>query len=83
MASKILRPAQAGPQLKSLTIKIPAVLAERLAALQERANAAGMIVDLDGQVGKALARLVRVGEQELLAATPSVTPGTLKENQHA
>lgn len=65
MAAKLLKPAKAGEQFKSLSIKIPSALAERLAALQQCASSVDMTVDVDGQLSKSLARLVRSAEVEL------------------
>lgn len=65
--SKLLKPASDAAQVKSLTIKIPVALSERLAALAERAKSAGMTVDIDGELSRALARLLKAAEAELAA----------------
>lgn len=65
MAAKLLKPVRTGDQHKSLSIKIPFTLSERLAALQLRASEADLTVDIDGQLSKALGRLVRAAETEL------------------
>lgn len=66
--SKLLKPVSDATQVKSLTIKIPFVLSDRLAALQERAKRTGLTLDLDGQLSRALARLLKAAEAELDAA---------------
>ena len=66
--SKLLKPVNDGAQVKSLTIKIPSALSERLAALSERAKCAGLTLDLDVQLSRALARLLKTAEAELAEA---------------
>lgn len=66
--SKLLKPVNDGAQVKSLTIKIPSALSERLAALSLRAKSTGLTLDLDSQLSRALARLLKAAEAELAEA---------------
>ncbi len=73
MASKLLKPARAGEQFKTLSIKIPLAVAEPLAALQARVAAVGLTMDLDGQLSRALTRMLKAAERELDEIESSVT----------
>ncbi len=77
MAAKLLKPARAGDQFKTLSIKIPAAAADRLAALQARAATAGLVMDLDGQLSRALARMLKAAEAELDAVPSQIQGGKL------
>ncbi|MCP5268399.1 MAG: hypothetical protein H6943_05070 [Zoogloeaceae bacterium] len=62
---KLLKPSKSSRQQKPLTFKITPELSERLAALSERAKAAGLTLDLNRELSIALARIVKAGEAEL------------------
>lgn len=77
----ILKPLK-NSAMSSLSFKVPADLDQRLTTARTSASACGLSLDIDGALGKALARLLKQAERELaelqLANGRPVMPADLR-----
>lgn len=75
---KLLKPST---QPATVSIRVPADLAQRLAAVRTTAAQHGLSLDIDQPLAKALARLVKQAEAELNAPNADAPGAAALENE--
>jgi hypothetical protein len=72
MSKSILKPAAAA---SSVSFRVPADLAARLAAVRAASQPLGLVLDIEPALTKALSRLVKQAEAELIVSAPPEAAG--------